>query len=79
MDYCVQRKQQQAWLAIQKAVQLLPQIRDGDLKSKVEVQHALLLQGQGELATLARRSSGPSPRRRVRDIPPRALTPWPPR
>jgi CHAT domain-containing protein len=49
-DYQLQGKSGPAWKAINDAVDLLPQIRDGDITSKVLVQHALLLQRRGEYA-----------------------------
>jgi CHAT domain-containing protein len=49
-DYQLQDKDVPAWEAIEDAVQLLPQIHDADIKSKVLVQHALLLQRRGEQA-----------------------------
>lgn len=49
-DYQLQGKSGPAWEAIKNAVDLLPQIRDGDITSKVLVQHALLLQRRREYA-----------------------------
>jgi CHAT domain-containing protein len=49
-DYQLQEKNGPAWEAIKDAVELLPQIRDGDVTSKVLVQHALVLQRRGEHA-----------------------------
>ena len=49
-DYQLQDKSGPAWEAIKDAVELLPQIQDADIKSRVLVQDALLLQRRGEHA-----------------------------
>lgn len=48
IDYLEQGRNDQAWKAISEAAALLPQVRDGDARSKVLVQQARVLQSRGD-------------------------------